>query len=82
MEIISVDERYRYLHTCESCHSMVAIYPNDVYECPCDIISGTLNRRMYVACPICGKPIVMYLDDTPCFFKQRMARTRGWKVNS
>ena len=82
MEIIGVNEGYRYLHTCKECHSMVAIYPKDVLECPYDTISSTLNRRIYTTCPVCGEPIVMYLDDTPCFFKQTMARKKGWKTNN
>ena len=81
MEIINTDSRIRYLYTCERCNSTIAIYPNDVKHCDYEIVGNTLNRRMHLICPICGSDIIIYLDDTPCFFKQWMARLRGWKHN-
>lgn len=81
MDIISSDERYAYYHMCDKCNSELRIYPNDVIESPYDTIHSTLNRRIHTRCPVCGEPLIMYLDDTPCFFKQIMARKRGWKTN-
>ena len=81
MEVIKADERIKYIHKCESCWSEIVIYPNDVKDCPFDLIPSTLNRRIHTACPVCGSHLVIYLDDTPCFFKQWMARHRGWKTN-
>ena len=82
MEIIKADERIKYMHTCERCHSQIAIYPKDVKDCPFDMIPSTLNRRIHTACPVCGSHLVIYLDDTPCFFKQWMARLRSWRYNN
>lgn len=81
MEVIKVDDRYKHIQRCERCGSVVAIYPYDVIDAPYDTIPNTLNRRMHIACPVCKEHMVIYLDDTPCFFKQTMARKRGWKVD-
>ena len=81
MEIIKVDDRYKHIQVCDNCKSIVAIYPNDVINCPYDVISHDLNRRIHTACPVCIAHMVIYLDDTPCFFKQTMARNKGWKTN-
>lgn len=81
MTIVTADERYIYQHKCEKCCSTINVFPNDVIDCPYDTIPSSLNRRLHTVCPVCGEPLIMYLDDTPCFFKQIMARKRGWKYN-
>ena len=82
MKIIKADNRIEYIHTCKRCNSQIAIYPNDVKDSHFDIIHDKLNRRIHTTCPVCGNEILFYLDDTPCFFKQWMARLRGWKHNN